>query len=60
MPLSMLIGLLIAQDPAPPPQDATAIGDVVVVGRADKVEAQIKQVFPKAKIVKYDAELKKL
>ncbi|SFS46703.1 hypothetical protein [Brevundimonas viscosa] len=34
MPLSMLIGLLIAQDPAPPPQDATAIGDVVVVGRA--------------------------
>ena len=30
---------------------------IVVVGRADKVEKQIQQVFPKAKIIKYDAEL---
>jgi len=36
------------------------IPHVVVVGRADKVEKQIKQVFPKAKIVKYDGELKPL
>lgn len=36
------------------------IPHVVVVGRADKVEKQIQQVFPKAKIIKYDAELKKL
>ncbi len=33
------------------------IPHVVVVGRADKVEKQIKQVFPKAKIVKYDGDL---
>ncbi|MBX7083920.1 MAG: insulinase family protein [Nannocystaceae bacterium] len=33
------------------------IPHVVVVGRADKVEKQIQQVFPKAKIVKYDGEL---
>lgn len=33
---------------------------VVVVGNAGKVEPQLKQVFPKAKIIKYDAELKKL
>jgi zinc protease len=33
------------------------IPHVVVVGRADKVEKQIKQVFPKAKIIKYDGEL---
>lgn len=36
------------------------IPHVVVVGRADKVEKQLKQVFPKAKIVKYDAELRKI
>jgi zinc protease len=36
------------------------IPHVVVVGRADKVEKQIKQVFPKAKIVKYDGELRPL
>jgi zinc protease len=36
------------------------IPHVVVVGRADKVEKQILQVFPKAKIVKYDGDLKKL
>jgi zinc protease len=33
------------------------IPHVVVVGRADKVEKQIKQVFPKAKIFKDDGEL---
>ncbi len=33
---------------------------VVVVGRADKVEPQLAKVFPKAKIVKYDANLAKL
>lgn len=32
---------------------------VVVVGRADKVEPQLQKVFPKAKIVKYDANLVK-
>jgi hypothetical protein len=31
---------------------------VVVVGRADKVEKQILAVFPKAKIVKYDGDLR--
>jgi len=36
------------------------IPHVVVVGRADKIEKQILQVFPKAKIVKYDGDLKKL
>jgi zinc protease len=36
------------------------IPHVVVVGRADKVEKQIKQVFPKSKIVKYDAELRRV
>ncbi|MBC8071202.1 MAG: insulinase family protein [Deltaproteobacteria bacterium] len=36
------------------------IPHVVVVGNAGKVEPQLKQVFPKAKIIKYDGELKKL
>ncbi len=36
------------------------IPHVIVVGRADKVEKQILEVFPKAKIVKYDGELKPL
>lgn len=35
------------------------IPHVVVVGRADKVEKQILAVFPKAKIIKYDGELKR-
>ncbi len=36
------------------------IPHVVVVGNAGKVEKQILAVFPKAKIIKYDGELKKL
>jgi predicted Zn-dependent peptidase len=36
------------------------IPHVVVVGNAGKIEPQIEQVLPKAKIVKYDAELNKL
>jgi zinc protease len=36
------------------------IPHVVVVGNASKIEPQIQQVLPKAKIVKYDAELNKL
>lgn len=36
------------------------IPHVVVVGRADKVEKQILAVFPKAKIIKYDGDLRPL
>lgn len=34
------------------------IPHVVVVGRADKIEKQILAVFPKAKIIKYDGDLR--
>jgi predicted Zn-dependent peptidase len=36
------------------------IPHVVVVGNAEKIEPQVQKVLPKAKIVKYDAELNKL
>lgn len=35
------------------------IPHIVIVGRADKVEKQILEVLPKAKIIKYDGELKR-